>query len=274
MKAVDDELDMAPRFWRREIKDEGLNRPKAQSGQREIPVRALRWYPPLLTLSTLMSGVFCWLYVTKPVQVTQTVIESTQAGAELPALVREAPPATGNFVLSQDTAPAQSLSFTPEQGGLPGEGVSATGLESNLVPGQDVAPVVVQRGKSSLFKPMTSPEIEEVLAASTDPVAAEIEVEEAANGQELDLLIVDEENPGRTELESQEDAGKVQAETETDEGEGNSSQPGEGDGAELYHEVGSVASVASEHRIAISLMGELVSDYVEEEAALADSKKE
>ena len=37
------------------------------AGSGDPVCRLYRWYPPLLVTSTVMAGVFCLMYVTKPV---------------------------------------------------------------------------------------------------------------------------------------------------------------------------------------------------------------
>ena len=261
---MEDDLDTAPKFWRPESDDDGISQPRAQNSYKCTNCRAIKWYPPLLTLSTLMSGVFCWLYLTKPVQVTQTVIEPTGV-SDSGALVQESQTSPGDLVIAKSSVPPPA-SFDPEQSGLPGESSGPSAEVASVVPGQDVQPIIVPRAKAIRFEPMTAEEIESALSSrgeSPVEVAPEDLPAVELTGEERDDLPATEEIGSDLEGTVEEEALEKEI-TDADSSQ-SVSLPGLED---------MTSEAISARRVAISLMGELLADYSEPEAALADSKKE
>lgn len=92
-----------------------------------------RWYPPLLVLSTILTGVFCWLYVTKPVFMAQgeeSIEEEAVAAVEekeqpvLRSAVDSVPRSTGasqEHPLNLRRPHAEQDTLDPKAPGLPGE---------------------------------------------------------------------------------------------------------------------------------------------------------
>lgn len=306
LENLDDDFEMAPRFWRREVEDLDIKRSRATGEEKTSRYRSsIRWYPPLLTLSTLMSGVFCWLYVTKPVHVTQTVVEPASMDSSM-NLVRQEPMVAQELAFEDKLATSRLASLDPERGGLPGEGTTASRAGAEYVPGQEVQPVVITRERSDVFKPMSKEEIQaaiverdgsslEATAAQAVPVEESPVPEAAAEGnnpvaevsrkESLVELGLDRWSDLPPELEAAIRAAQpadrkpmFQAiepprEEEPEEelsviDDSTSMSPREG----LSPSLNELRPV--DRRVAISLMGELVADHLEAEAALADSKKE
>ena len=280
---MDDDLEMAPRAWKREVEEKEIRKSRAQHAHRCSQCKSVRWYPPLLTLSTIMSGVFCWLYVTKPMQVTQTIIEPSGPGSEAIAGSLGNPLADPGAPVSESAAMA---SFDPEQGGLPGESM-ASAVGESIIPGQESGPVVVTRFRPDLFRPMKSNEVEAVIAKMQDgaPESGDaIEGGPVASGP-AEIVPEGEASPGPGIEEDSLEEEVIEAEDSTSPSPVEAEEAAEGGAAveEAASEVGTpspgehvfqAAVGPLEKRVAVSLMGEFVSDYIEYEAALADSKKE
>lgn len=92
-----------------------------------------KWYPPLLVLSTVLTGVFCWLYISKPVFMTQSAEpreeeEVAEVGGKAESVVSSAvaPAARPNSRSSQEAGTYQQVldpyaGLDPSMNGLPGE---------------------------------------------------------------------------------------------------------------------------------------------------------
>lgn len=88
-----------------------------------------RWYPPLLVLSTILTGVFCWLYVTKPVFMAQgeepreeeTVAAVEEKEQSVLRSAVENVPSQEQVSLDLRWPPVQQDTLDPNAPGLPGE---------------------------------------------------------------------------------------------------------------------------------------------------------
>ncbi len=115
-----------------------------------------KWYPPLLLLSVIMAGVFCWMYITKPVFLSQP--GNAPAVGARPALQERGP---GD---SSDAVPPTADYSGGESGGvldpavtsLPGDSASVvesdSGPEADAIPGVGLKPLRIRRGPA-LFRP-------------------------------------------------------------------------------------------------------------------------
>ena len=119
-----------------------------------------RWYPPLLVLSTIMAGIFCWMYVSKPVFV------SPSGGGESSAVQPAVDHGGGGGESAEWEPSTASLQdrLDPGLGGLPGEEVVPAGAEVGRPAGASpqggvtkqvvLKPVVVGNKRGSLFTKM------------------------------------------------------------------------------------------------------------------------
>jgi hypothetical protein len=117
-----------------------------------------RWYPPLLIVSTLLAGLFCLLYLTKPVKVVAPVEEG---GGMAPVVVPGQPeqPAARPHEIAESKVDESRLD--PLLGALPGDPVEENGLalatQGNSPPSNDqgtLRPVRVGP-RQGLFVPTT-----------------------------------------------------------------------------------------------------------------------
>ena len=89
-----------------------------------------KWYPPLLLLSTIMAGVFCCLYLTKPVFVVPAGGGAPVSGSPAVELYH-----SGEEESDLEPKTAQvPAPLNPEQGSLPGEDPAAAPLPGGLQP--------------------------------------------------------------------------------------------------------------------------------------------
>lgn len=120
-----------------------------------------RWYPPLLVVSTLMAGVFCALYLTKPVHLVRPadtpVPERPEAPAGVPVSDPSAPVGDPGYGEMADT---RNERLDPMLGGLPGSGRKEGGLQlatrGPVVmggPGEGLEPLRVNGPREGLFVP-------------------------------------------------------------------------------------------------------------------------
>lgn len=124
--------------------------------------RLYRSYPPLLAASTLMAGVFCVLYLTKPVRF------SAPAGGGIP-VVAPAAPSAGLLVEAAAVGgavpdPDDGRGLDPMLGGLPGDQpdgppdmdgfrLATRGPAPATPVGNDFKPLVVDGPREGLFVP-------------------------------------------------------------------------------------------------------------------------
>ena len=266
---MEDDLATAPQFWRREVEDKVLNKTNDRRNQKAMSNRAIRWYPPLLTLSTLMSGIFCWLYVTKPVHVTQTVI-SSGVGSDVAGL----PVLSSLEDEGQASAAGKGSAFSgldPERAGLPGDPIPVAESKATVLPGQEFAPLVVPRPTEPVFQPMSPEELSEALQASAGEGAMEIAPAGTLGPPPSEIPSTPEGEAVAVPLEEPEMLEEADSYKETEEGAFGPVEEGLYGGVRFDLQKD---SPATERGIAVSIMGELVSEYVESEAGLADSKKE
>lgn len=134
-----------------------------------------RWYPPLLLLSTIMAGVFCWMYVTKPVFLAPA--QHAAPGAVQPAIKDNEPtpgmqsgePQTAEVERALDPALAPSIMNRPEESPV----VSIAGLG-------ELEPLETPAGeRGSLFVPMTEEESQDFGVPEQSPPLDELIAEEA-----------------------------------------------------------------------------------------------
>ena len=108
----------------------------------------LRWYPPMMFITTAAAAVFCWLYVTKPVFVTGSMEQSSD--------IEE---------ISQDQAPvddqkpvfhtAATGMLDPGVGALPGDHAPPDEmLGEDNIPAEELKPLIIRRQGPSLFHPV------------------------------------------------------------------------------------------------------------------------
>lgn len=237
---------MGLRIWGDAEEPHGVNRPKENHVCNSCNL--VKWYPPLLTMSTIMAGVFCWLYVTKPVMVTKTVIPSVEVPSS--QLVASGPDLNGDVVVRAVSA---MPTLSPDIGFLPGEELLVKDQAESPVPGQDVQAVRVQRSARSLFQPLK----EEL--GDLEEVAVDTDISE-----DLDVIVSGglPFNDGLGEEEILKDDPE-----HFDEG-GDSS-------TELYPSEASLEEdfrpTMASRKVAISLVGELISVDKHDEAVIAAS---
>lgn len=108
-----------------------------------------RWYPPLLVISTVMAGVFCLLYLTKPVRLVAPE-EQGEPAVPVAAPERVAPGEKPEQRYEQ-MVELSDASLNPLKGGLPGDDPNA-----DLPQGETGSPVGFGSSGSGL-KPLQVP---------------------------------------------------------------------------------------------------------------------
>ena len=116
-----------------------------------------RWYPPLMLLSTVLAGVFCWMYISKPVFLSAPS-EGPRADP-LPAF-QETSPARIQGDLAPPTAES-SGTLDPAVASLPGDTIDLATVApvGGALLGEELKPLVVKREGATLFKPFVINEI-------------------------------------------------------------------------------------------------------------------
>lgn len=150
-----------------------------------------RWYPPLLVVSTLMAGIFCALYLTKPVRLVNPanppVPEGSEASAPDPASDPSAPVGDPGY---GEMAEAGHAHLDPMLGGLPGlvrqeEGLqlatSGPGVMGGT--GEGLEPLRVGGPREGLFVPGRP--VDRIVPSGPDPEAADVVAAEAAMPEEI-----------------------------------------------------------------------------------------
>ena len=131
-----------------------------------------RWYPPMMFITTAAAAVFCWMYVTKPVFVTEPARQSLDIE---PVIQDQAPVEESEPVLH--TAALGMLD--PDIGSLPGDHAPpGKEGEDDEIPGEELKPLIVKRQGPPLFHPVPPDEmprrtgIAETSSATTEGDAA------------------------------------------------------------------------------------------------------
>lgn len=194
-----------------------------------------------------MAGVFCWLYVTKPVVVTKTMIPEVESSPSL--LVSQEAGATGDLVVKVENEDLVGETLNPELGFLPGEERSPEQAFANPLPGQGVEIIRVKRSERPLFEPLVKEDLPPVEhsenESSLEELASKVEiVEEAVSVQ-----------PADPEIEFLEEGSGLSGESLP--ADASSHWDGQYDEAT--------------RKVAISLMGEIVSDHELETKIIASS---
>ena len=111
-----------------------------------------RWYPGLMLLSTILAGVFCWMYVTKPVFLSAPV-DRQQMEAQ-PA-IQELVPERIQGDLSPPTAGLRG-NLDPALANLPGDPAPIATVDSGTseLPGDEFQPHFGGRKGPTLFRPL------------------------------------------------------------------------------------------------------------------------
>lgn len=178
-----------------------------------------KWYPPLLMLSTLLAGVFCWMYISKPVFLTQP--RETFPVEARPAF-QEGSPASDAELTDPPTA-ERGGELDPAIEGLPGE--AGGSLEGEIVAGavlsNEMRPLRVKREGPLLFKPF-------VLGLNSPEGEGEGEEEVAAEGGSESESESAEADSGSGEVENYRVQASFMAEFAAD----SDSPPESGDGKE------------------------------------------
>ncbi len=119
--------------------------------------RVSRWYPPMLLASTVLTTVFFWMYITKPV------------------FSPVSPPAPNSTIQGQDQIQADETklhlvsqsNLDPGTSTLPGDLQSQPmGTDQEEISGDRLRPLIIKRNGPSLFRPFTQ-------EASSGPSAGE-----------------------------------------------------------------------------------------------------
>lgn len=242
-KAMKMGVDMNRRYWSDKEENHVANQPKKSPCCRSC--RLVKWYPPLLTVSTVMTGVFCWLYVTKPVTVTRTSVAPTYESLA----VHGQPVAEKVALATVEASVPQGLTevsvLSPEMDFLPGELSDSvvTPLVEDPIPGQGVQVVRVERSERPLFIPFEEGKGQDAEIKDSTLAGDEIEIQKASQEK-----VTEEENQGDG-LEAEASYG----------------ESFEGFEQELK------SSVALRSQMAISLMGDIVTASKQEEAVIASS---
>ena len=126
-----------------------------------------RWYPPLLVVSTVMAGVFCLLYVTKPVFL------------EAPNFRRPEQfnvPVNAGQIAKSDEGVDRDLGGTiipvhldPGFSSLPGDSGVDEGLIQGVPPIAELEPLNVPRASKPLFEPLRPDEMSS--SGAPEPIA-------------------------------------------------------------------------------------------------------
>ena len=165
-----------------------------------------RWYPPLMLGSTILAGVFCWMYITKPVFLSSP---SERVMDAQPAVEERA-----HDLNDTDEPPtAESSTLDPAIAVLPGDPAGETkmvGEPLGEILGEELMPLVVKREGAPLFKPFVipadvlgeSPSDAEASTEDQDPQASTSEVsDEAEEEGEVVNLIASGEGGASSESE-------------------------------------------------------------------------
>lgn len=116
-----------------------------------------RWYPPLMLASTLMAGVFCWMYITKPVFLSEPR-DAYQDEAQ-PAYHEGNPTHADEDTLDSPPTAKKTRTLDPAGSGLPGDSTPEPEIVREAPPAglpllsSDMKPVRVQRDGPPLFQP-------------------------------------------------------------------------------------------------------------------------
>lgn len=152
-----------------------------------------RWYPPLLVVSTVLAGLFCTLYLTKPIRVvsprdTDDPVESIPV-SEPEQQDQEAERRYDQMVENSDSL------LNPMLGGLPGESLSRVSppqgnqaLANSAIPPTGLEPLNVKGPRQQLFVPSAPEEGVGEQVAEVSPLA---ELPSAAVPQPEDGLHVE-----------------------------------------------------------------------------------
>lgn len=110
-----------------------------------------RWYPALMLLSTILAGVFCWMYVTKPVFLSAP---DDRRHMEAQPAIQEVVPERIQGDLSPPTAGLRG-NLDPAVARLPGDSAPIGEVDSRTseLPGETLQPLVVRRKGPALFRP-------------------------------------------------------------------------------------------------------------------------
>ncbi len=115
-----------------------------------------RCYPALMLLSTILAGVFCWMYVTKPVFLSSP--DNRQHMEAQPA-IQEVVPERIQGDLSAPTAGLRG-NLDPAGASLPGDSALTGEVDSETSEGagETLRPLVVRRKGPALFRPFVAGE--------------------------------------------------------------------------------------------------------------------
>lgn len=234
-RILEDHPKQEARYWGKDEDVQFQNISKSDASCTSCQL--VKWYPPLLTLSTVMAGVFCWLYVTKPVVVTKTMIPESDSPPSL--IVKQDLHENRDLVVKIESETSQGDTLNPELGFLPGEENAPAPSFSDAIPGQGVEIVRVKRSERRLFKPL---ENENILLEEVVP-DDEGEPEAPSAGAELAEEDTTDLSP-EEEVEFQGEGSELSGDTQPVDASSHWDEEGE----DLVREV------------AISLMGEIVTD--------------
>lgn len=142
------------------------------------------WYPPLLLLSTAMAGIFCWMYVTKPVFLSPSssgnpasinpAVDHREGGpfadgvepktASVPARAETVATMSPRRGVPSRTEP-KAVRLDPELATLPGESPSALPSAQELEP--------LRPASRGLFRPLEPAEVAEAAPPDNAPIISD-----------------------------------------------------------------------------------------------------
>jgi hypothetical protein len=132
--------------------------PEVESGNHGVSgCRLYRWYPPLLVVSTIMTGAFCMLYVTKPVFI-EAPNSSFHEQLNVPIYAEQIADAEG-VVAPDDGRAIIPVHLDPGLSSIPGEPVPVLEPEAGVPPIAELEPLAVPRARKPLFQPMDPDEM-------------------------------------------------------------------------------------------------------------------
>ena len=131
--------------------------------------RLYRWYPPLLVVSTVMTAVFCMLYVTKPVFI-EAPNSSLPEQFTVPVYAEQIADA-GDVSAPDGGRAVIPVHLDPGLSSIPGEPAPEPGSEAGVPPIAELEPLTVPKARKPLFQPMDPDD----MPASVPPKAIALE---------------------------------------------------------------------------------------------------
>lgn len=149
-----------------------------------------RWYPPLLVLSTVMAGVFCLLYVTKPVFLeapNQNQPDPHNVSVFAEQIAHTDPASTGDSEKA-----LMPVHLDPDISGGRQEPADREGDSAGLPSVAELKPMQVQKPTKSLFQPMDPEDMPDAIPSkviAVESASSETIPEASPRGSEADQAI-------------------------------------------------------------------------------------